>query len=636
MEKSSTYLEKGKGMRKVFPFSLIIFFIIVVIISFPPCFAQSASSNNTLYNPAIGRTLLESEIFQPPRIQKKIGHLLNEEWQEVIDSVWGIGLPTADKLAIFDAAMDTLDQNFGAFFNLDINLDSLINIYRPEIENGISRGRFAAIMNYISLYMKDTHTMLMDIPVNWGTPLNPGIPLFVIGGFRSNEHFGACLTPLPDSTLLVYRALENHQLGLEVGDIVLGYDGIPWKSLYMELLDAQLPIHTTWVWGSTDESITHQILMSAGMNWHLFDTIDIIKHTTGDTLHLSTSPLINQSGFIWGNEQLLVPGIEQPNFITEEYVKWGIVEGTDIGYVYIASYDTDPQLAIHDSIYQAILDFMYNYETSGFIIDYRINYGGGIDNNHRIYRQLFNETIFTIGYDVRTDPNNHYGMSPSSWATPYWLRIPGEPTSFYDKPIAILIGPGTVSCGDVESVRMSFHPRVKFFGKPSSGALTISRYPNLGNPDWFCYLAIGSAYLFNSHQYLCHTGVSVDQEVWLTQSGVVNEIDDVVEEAIEWINNISSIEALNNGAVFDFHLEQNYPNPFNPSTKIKYSIPHISNVKIKIYDILGSEIEILLNEEKPAGTYEITWYAEGLPSGIYFYRIQAGDFVETKKMMFIK
>ena len=70
----------------------------------------------------------------------------------------------------------------------------------------------------------------------------------------------------------------------------------------------------------------------------------------------------------------------------------------------------------------------------------------------------------------------------------------------------------------------------------------------------------------------------------------------------------------------EFLLSQNYPNPFNPSTKIRYSVPQSSNVTIKVFDILGNEIETLVNEEKPAGTYEITWYAANLPSGVYFYQ----------------
>jgi hypothetical protein len=83
-------------------------------------------------------------------------------------------------------------------------------------------------------------------------------------------------------------------------------------------------------------------------------------------------------------------------------------------------------------------------------------------------------------------------------------------------------------------------------------------------------------------------------------------------------------------------LSQNFPNPFNPTTKIKYSIPQTSNVVIKVFDILGNEIETLVNEEKQIGTDEITWNAEQLPSGVYFYRLQANDFVETKKMVLMK
>ena len=86
----------------------------------------------------------------------------------------------------------------------------------------------------------------------------------------------------------------------------------------------------------------------------------------------------------------------------------------------------------------------------------------------------------------------------------------------------------------------------------------------------------------------------------------------------------------------DYHLLQNYPNPFNPSTKIKYSIPQQSNVLIKVFDILGNEIETLINEEKPAGTYELTWNAANLPSGVYFYQLRAGGFIQTKKMLLLK
>ena len=87
---------------------------------------------------------------------------------------------------------------------------------------------------------------------------------------------------------------------------------------------------------------------------------------------------------------------------------------------------------------------------------------------------------------------------------------------------------------------------------------------------------------------------------------------------------------------FNFSLAQNYPNPFNPTTKIEYSIPHSSLVTLTVYDILGREVATLVNEEKPAGNYEVEFDGSGLSSGIYFYKIRAGDYKSVKKMILMK
>jgi hypothetical protein len=90
------------------------------------------------------------------------------------------------------------------------------------------------------------------------------------------------------------------------------------------------------------------------------------------------------------------------------------------------------------------------------------------------------------------------------------------------------------------------------------------------------------------------------------------------------------------GTPKEFSLAQNYPNPFNPSTSIKYSIIIRQFVVLKVFDILGKEIATLVNEEKAVGTYELSWNAAILPSGVYFYKIQAGDFVQTRKMILLR
>jgi CubicO group peptidase (beta-lactamase class C family) len=93
----------------------------------------------------------------------------------------------------------------------------------------------------------------------------------------------------------------------------------------------------------------------------------------------------------------------------------------------------------------------------------------------------------------------------------------------------------------------------------------------------------------------------------------------------------------NNALVNKFKLEQNYPNPFNPSTNISYSIPKSSYVTLKVFDILGREIATLVNEEKSAGTYNVQFAINNfLSSGIYFYQLKAGDFIQTRKMILMK
>lgn len=86
----------------------------------------------------------------------------------------------------------------------------------------------------------------------------------------------------------------------------------------------------------------------------------------------------------------------------------------------------------------------------------------------------------------------------------------------------------------------------------------------------------------------------------------------------------------------DFALGQNYPNPFNPSTNISYSLPADAHVSLKVYNSLGQEVASLVDEARPAGQYVAVWNAAGMASGIYFYRLQAGSYIETKRMTLLK
>ena len=126
---------------------------------------------------------------------------------------------------------------------------------------------------------------------------------------------------------------------------------------------------------------------------------------------------------------------------------------------------------------------------------------------------------------------------------------------------------------------------------------------------------------------------------------IVLDPDNIIDEIHE--NNNKGWKVLNfsdgttgvddNGlTISSFELSQNYPNPFNPATRIRYTIPQTANVEIKIFDVLGREVETLVSELKSPGQYEVNFNGGNLASGIYFYRIEAGDFIATKKMILMK
>ncbi len=111
-------------------------------------------------------------------------------------------------------------------------------------------------------------------------------------------------------------------------------------------------------------------------------------------------------------------------------------------------------------------------------------------------------------------------------------------------------------------------------------------------------------------------------------------VDDI--KITNYQGQITGIGNLNNQIPEKYSLEQNYPNPFNPSTNINFALPKQGFVKLVVYDITGRVVNTLLNEDKKAGTYSILFNAENLASGVYYYKIESGDFQSTRKMLLIK
>jgi hypothetical protein len=148
------------------------------------------------------------------------------------------------------------------------------------------------------------------------------------------------------------------------------------------------------------------------------------------------------------------------------------------------------------------------------------------------------------------------------------------------------------------------------------------------NDKWYCYIvdSINSPLIGAGSTHRSNEGSSINIGWQPTLKHDIPTDVDIVDDVV-----LPSA----------FQLSQNYPNPFNPNTNIEYSIPTRSHVKIEIVNLLGQKVRTLIDESKPAGEHQVIWdgndsNGQSVSSGIYFYRLRAGDSVESKKMILLK
>jgi len=454
------------------------------------------------------------------------------DWQYIIDTTWGPGLPLAEKQQIFNAYVSKIEEKFDGFESLGLTpetWDTLKDYYYTKIESTTSKGRFSAIMTHLSTPLRDGHTYAFDDVVVLNTPLNPKVPLLVLNaGWVNVDHFGAVLTCLPDSSIMVLRVVDNHPLNLEPGDIIIGYNGANWKDILEELLEAELPIAPFSVGAET--AFRDALFLSAGMNWHLFDTIDILKHSTGETLHLSVYPLLNlNTPPMLNNEQLEISNIPFPNYWNGEIVTYGILPNSNIGFVYVFS--EWPTAPAEQQFYEAILALQ---NTDGLIIDMRWNQGGWA---------LWQSAFGILSNEVTYSIDDAYRCSASTWSLcpvndTLTYRLAGNPPEQYDQPVAVLLGPTCFSMGDINAYRLTYLSTTKTFGKSTAASLGWNEYI-LNFSDWTLRYSISDMYhLKQPGNYLNRQEFPIEYPVWFDPYDVANGDDTVVDEALEWMNNL--------------------------------------------------------------------------------------------------
>lgn len=467
---------------------------------------------------------------------------MTTDWAAAIDSVWGPGLSWGEHRLIWETFWKRMDSIFVAFPGIDSSVwQDVWDQYNPEILDTVSRGRLDAAIEWSCVALRESHAVAGDSIVLYTQPA-PGVPLLLVGGWGVVDHFGAGLTSLPDSTLLVYKVAPAHPLGLVPGDLVLGYCGVPWRDLYPQLVAAELPIFGTW-FGSCEKSYEESFLTAAGLNWHLFDTIDVVKYASGDTVHLPTSLMVGADLSLVASEQLPVPGVPMPDFANGQLTSWGVITGTKVGYIYSMGWFPRTDSALIINSWLRALDSLKNvHNVSGVILDFRTNFGTAL-SFAKVLDYLFDTTGHLLESDIRCGPgHDDLCMETSS----FWrnlTNVPGAYSAHWDRPLAILTGPGAVSGGDIYPMLIASHTDAKVFGKPSAGAFSgVSVYPL--HAGWL--LRITNHNMYRTDQpgaYLPRKEFpsSVDfpwvdyQPVWLTRDGVAAGIDDVVEAAKSWI-----------------------------------------------------------------------------------------------------
>ena len=330
-----------------------------------------------------------------------------------------------------------------------------------------------------------------------------------------------------------------------------------------------------------------------GASWAYYDSIPdnnmwgVTSVLVSDDVYLfgawpSGPELSRRYNMTTGNWEYLA---DSPN----DYHTWGITAELFNDLIYLFNPDGEC--------------FAYNIATNGWS-NRTFNTATGTRDLSSI---LYQNEVYVIGWDDST----FYKYSPTS---DQWTQLSNSPYQ-------------------VGACAMGIINNLIYFVGGNAGGTTGAQYKsilvyNITTNSW----AIDSLEISSKRHWMATAEYEGGLYVIGGIDSVANSVDIVEEIVPQGTQDVSDEFEIPVG----YSLMQNYPNPFNPGTKISYSIPELSFVTIKVYNVLGNEIAALVGEEKPAGNYSIDFIAEGLPSGTYFYKLTVNKFSETKKMILLK
>jgi len=245
--------------------------------------------------------------------------------------------------------------------------------------------------------------------------------------------------------------------------------------------------------------------------------------------------------------------------------------------------------------------------------------GGNMFMSNRGLELIFRDSITTICFSKRTNPDDHYDMSVSL-ADSFYV-IPGNGISWYEKPIAVLTGPGAVSSGDQVAFRMTFHPSARLFGKSTNTAFDAPNFPD-PPPGWFFMYAGAEASLGSDTTYfLTHRNLTVDVPVWFTRDNVTRGEDTVANAAIQWIQSVAVGGDLFDSTSPDMTVIEIYPNPASENAFVDISLHRKCPLTFRIYDVQGRQMKHMVFDHLHAEHHTLHLDINHIPSGIYFCHV---------------
>lgn len=556
----------------------------------------------------------------------------------------------------FTAAFDLLSNKLSVHYAFTewkgINWNNLYNEYQPKIAEAEttndSSAYYLAIREYLH-QIPDGHILLLG----WQDKMEE-VKFKQIGG-----SYGFSLIKLDNGkivTRLIVEKSPSYLAGIKFGSEILAINDI-------DVSKALNAVSVLWAENipATQEGLLLNKCRFIGRA-PVSDSIKIKYLNRGETQPASVTLIAVDDKY----ESLNITSLSSSRDALP-YVSYEILKPEGYGYLRLTSLGgNDSSIAEIYSGFAEAINYFINENVPGIVLDLRINEGGEdflaaalsgffyADTTLYEYISFNNPTSgqFEIHPDFLSHINSQTGelYKNTNYPLGSWFI---EPTDLhFNKPIVVMNSTRQISSGEGVAMALQKLPNcdvVSFYGSHGSfgiidfeQAIWLSDYPNplvVGFPHGRSLDEKQNIQVDSDENMI--GGIIPDFRPPLDEQAIdkmfVQNIDYELEYAVQHMSTITDVEEKVDGIlVKKFELCQNYPNPFNPTTIIKYQISDIEHVYLKVYDILGREVVTLVNELKTPGHYEVIFDAAKLSSGVYFYRLQAGSFVATKRFVLLR